>query len=155
MTLRTVLKDIQKIAEDYYLIDKSYNDLEQLQLWKQHLSYYQFFLVDNYQKEIAKNKIYHEGGKSIVRLEAYERLKSESNSSQEKVSDTALMRQSDGSEEYKEWLKTYSESYARYKSFEMYMETLRNLIYSIGSHQNMLIKGGDKINNSSSSSNNN
>jgi hypothetical protein len=101
MTLKEVVNNIREIADEYYKIPVGYDDKEQLQLWKQKLTYYSFYLADNFAKEISKNKLFLEGQKAIVRLKAYNRLKSEKNSSgAKKISDTALLKMADGSEEY-------------------------------------------------------
>ena len=141
MTLKEAISEIRSIAEEYGNIPIGYTNVEQLQYWKQKLTYLQHYLVDNYQNQIAREKMFEEGNKDIVRQIAYERIKKETAGETKPISDTTALALSKGAKEYEEWNKKYAEAYGTYKAFESYMETIRNLIYAVGSHLNMLIKG--------------
>jgi len=141
MELKKVIQKIRDIAEAYYAIPQGYDDKEQLQEWKQHLTYFSFYLADNFAKKISKQKVYLEGQKAVVRLDAYNRLKAEDSASgSKKTSDTALLKMADGSFEYAEWLSKNADAYGSYTAFKMYSDAVQNLIYSIGSHQGMIKK---------------
>lgn len=134
MTVPELIELFRNIRKEYSDIEIGYSNREQLQYWRQKLTFIYASLAEGTSR-VSGNKIYQERRKDIVRAEETKRIQEESQASKGKAkSITAIKEEIGDTKAYKQWAEDYSKAYGRWQQFTDLQESVKLTIDSISSH---------------------